>query len=54
MKDHFKGSKASEQRRFFDDFAKSKQFDPLDKRSWYGVTWKEIILAVRLTWFSLL
>jgi len=30
------------QRKFFDDFAKSKQFDPLDAEKWYSITRKEI------------
>jgi hypothetical protein len=31
---------------FFDDFAKSKHFDPLDVEKWYSVTKREIVKAV--------
>jgi len=33
------------QRRFFDDFAKSKQFDPLDAEKWSSISRKEIVRA---------
>jgi len=43
---NFFHSKASQQqRKFFDNFAKSKQFDPLDARKWYSITEKEIVQA---------
>ena len=35
-----------ERRKFFDNFAKSKQFDPLDVEKWYGVTQTDIRKAV--------
>jgi len=31
-----------QQRNFFDEFAKSKQFNPLDAAKWYSITCKEI------------
>jgi len=41
-----KGWKASEnQRKFFDGFAKSQKFNPLDAEKWYSVTHNEIIRA---------
>ncbi len=33
-------------RKFFDEFAKSKNFNPLDSERWYAVTKKEILRAV--------
>jgi len=41
-----KGWKAPEnQRKFFDGFARSKNFNPLDAEKWYSVTCKEIVRA---------
>lgn len=34
------------QRNFFDEFASTNQFDPLDVEKWYYVTHKEIVTAV--------
>jgi hypothetical protein len=36
-------------RKFFDDFATSNNFDPLDAEKWYMVTGKEVANAV---WIS--
>jgi len=33
------------QRKFFDEFARSKNFNPLDAKNWYSVTHNEIIRA---------
>jgi len=33
---------AAKRRKFMDDFAKSKNFDPLDVEKWYSVTMSEI------------
>jgi len=33
------------QRKFFDDFAKSKNFNPLDSEKWYSVPHHDIIRA---------
>jgi hypothetical protein len=42
----------SERRRFFDEFAHSKKFDPLDAEKWYSVTYTQIINSVcYLIWF---
>jgi len=35
----------AKQRKFFDNFANSKQFDPLDAEQWYTVSQKEILNA---------
>jgi len=40
---HYQGWKLAEQRRkFFDELAKSKLFDPLDATKWYSVTRKDV------------
>ncbi len=36
----------SNHRRFFDSFARSKEFNPLDAEKWYSVTYNEIARAV--------
>jgi hypothetical protein len=41
-----KWRKPERQRKFFEEFAKSKKFDPLDSEAWYSITRKEIISAV--------
>jgi hypothetical protein len=38
--------KRNQHRKFFDDFAKAKGFDPLNAEKWYSVSQKEIIKAV--------
>jgi hypothetical protein len=38
--------KRAERRKFFDEFAKSKGFHPLDVDQWYLISWKELISAV--------
>jgi hypothetical protein len=40
--------KVNERRKFFDEFAKSKNFDPLDAERWYSISGREIIKAVSL------
>jgi len=41
-----KGWKAlANQRKFFDEFARSKNFSPLDAEKWYSITNKEITTA---------
>jgi hypothetical protein len=48
-------SNAKYQRIFFDNFAKSRKFDPLDTEKWYLITRKEIWDAVSfgLNFYSL-
>jgi len=41
----FKSQKKRNARKFFDEFAKSKKFSPLDAEMWYSVTAKEILRA---------
>lgn len=31
-----------ERRKFFEDFAKAKGFDPLHPQPWYSITWSDI------------
>ncbi len=45
--------KLSQQRKFLDDFAKSRQFDPLDPENWYLVEKKDIMQAVSIAHISL-
>jgi hypothetical protein len=33
-------------RKFFDEFAKSKNFNPLDAENWYSITKAQILQAV--------
>jgi hypothetical protein len=40
--------KKQQYRTFFDNFACSKNFDPLDAAKWYSVTQSELMSAVRL------
>jgi len=41
LKERWKSPK--KQRRFFDRFAKSKQFCPLIARNWYSITQRDIV-----------
>jgi hypothetical protein len=34
------------QRKFFDDFANSRKFEPLDVKQWYSIRKKDLIRAV--------
>jgi hypothetical protein len=38
--------KAPRRRAFFDEFAKGKQFDPLDTDAWYSVSQRDVLRAV--------
>jgi hypothetical protein len=40
-----------QQRNFFDEFAKSKNFDPLIIANWYDITVREIVKAVSSSHF---
>jgi hypothetical protein len=35
-----------ERRKFFDNLARSKDFDPLDARKWYTITHKDVVQMV--------
>ena len=37
------------QREFFDVFARSKNFDPLDAEKWYSITRRDVLNAVSIT-----
>jgi hypothetical protein len=50
----FSGIGRPEKRReFFDNFAKSKNFNPLDVENWYTMAKKDVVKAVRLFLFKL-
>jgi hypothetical protein len=40
-------------RKFLDDFAKSKHFNPLDAEKWYSITQKEIYSHVSVVFYFL-
>jgi hypothetical protein len=49
--DQRKWKDIKQQRKFFDEYAVSKQFDPLDAEKWYSISKKDIIRAVSICGF---